>query len=470
MDTQGHTLTYDDLSSAIESFATFLQGLHIQRGCKAAILLEKSIAGVIAIHAARQLKVTYIPVDVHLPEARRQQILSDCAPHVVIHAQAELFPEHTSHTCVIAEMEQVCVTELPQPENAADRFTEDVAYILYTSGSTGIPKGVCVSPSAADAFVDWCTATFDIREGDNIASIAPFHFDLSVFDLFATLRKKATLHLFRTEDVQNMRAMSVQLAARKINTVYATPTFFSALLEFGKIDKQDWASLRNVLFAGEVFQVQPLHALLSQWNTTRFFNLYGPTETNVCTYTEITREENRTVPYPIGACCAHHEIEITAEGELLVGGPHVANGYLHRDVLTQEKFFTKNNMRWFRTGDRVAMDANGLLVYKGRIDRMVKRRGYRIEPGDIESALHMVAGITGAAVLAQEVNETVLLAAVITTDGSRAFDIVQLKTELLKQLPDYMLPDSVVTVNAFPKTSSGKIDYVKLRQETVSSL
>jgi D-alanine--poly(phosphoribitol) ligase subunit 1 len=178
-------------------------------------------------------------------------------------------------------------------------------------------------------------------------------------------------------------------------------------------------------------------------------------------------EAERTTPYPIGKPCANHEIEISDEGELLVGGAHVAEGYLNRPELNTARFFMKNDQRWFRTGDKAETDANGLLVYKGRLDRMVKRRGYRIEPAEIEAALMLLKDITVAAIVSHEPQGAVLLTAVLS--GLRPIGIIELKQELVKHIPDYMLPDAVVMLDEFPKTSSGKIDYVKL-QEIVSSL
>lgn len=478
MDSAGNMITYREMDVSKKLFNSLLHKFKIGGGCRVAILLEKSFASAIAINTTPDISAAYIPIDVNLPRARIEQIILDSKPHVILHDRPDLFKGKESHPCSIWGMEGTYITVLLVPNydeadatgEVPNMFRENIFSVLYTSGSTGIPKGVCIPIEAGVAFSKWCTATFDIREGDQIASIAPFHFDLSIADIFASRLKRATLHLFKSDEVKNVRLMSALLATKKINTIYATPTFFSALLEFGKLENRDWSHLRTVLFAGEVFPVRQLHALMSVWSNAKFYNLYGPTETNVCTFTEIHCEENKTEPYPIGKPCLGHEFEITSEGELIIGGPHVANGYLNRPELTSEKFFTRNNKRWFRTGDRVEIDQYGDLIYKGRLDRMVKRRGYRIEPGEIEVALSNISGITGAVVVEHNVNDLVLLIAVVTSDASRMFDIVEIKSLLISVIPDYMLPDSIVTVKEFPKTSSGKIDYQKLRQEVVSSL
>jgi amino acid adenylation domain-containing protein len=457
---------FPDLSFLILVVGDLLLEKGLKAGDRVVVLQRKSIESITVILALEECGITYIPLDPDSPVKRIQSILDDCKPTAII-ADKELLPAHLKCDLEISSlingMGSTCISFFNAPSN--DKF----AYVLYTSGSTGIPKGVCVSAEAAAKFVDWGTSAFSIDSKSVVASIAPFHFDLSVLDIYS-LAKGASLHVFTSEEVKNPRLVAEQLVASKTTTIYATPTFFMALLEFGKIEKYDWQHLKTVLFAGEVFPVKQLHALMSIWNDVRFFNLYGPTETNVCAFSQIIRDDTRTEPYPIGQPCPEHQIAISDEGELLVGGAHVANEYLNRPELTAEKFFTRNNVRWFRTGDRVGQDESGNLIYKGRIDRMVKRRGYRIEPGEIENALHKLEGIHGAAVISRMENETVLLVAVVITDKNRSVDIIQLKSELISVLPGYMLPDSVVTVPEFPKTSSGKIDYVKLQAEVVSSL
>jgi amino acid adenylation domain-containing protein len=461
-------ITYAELAKRIISISDFLKSRGINRDSRIAIVLPKTIDAVVSILAINHIGASYVPIDVQQPTSRIQQVLRDCDPNALISDQKHFpsaIPCQYDVTTKLEGAENSSITFF----NHSDIATTDCAYTLYTSGSTGIPKGVCVSHTAATAFADWGSSAFPIQPGDQVASIAPLHFDLSVFDIYVTLRAGATLHLYDSTEIQNPRLMGEEIAKRKINLIYATPTFLSTLYEFGNIDKHEYSSLRFVLFAGEVFPVKQLHPLMSKWNHTRFFNLYGPTETNVCTYCEIIRDESRKQPYPIGKLLPNHNAEITSEGELLIGGPHVALGYLNRSELTQEKFFMRDGLRWFRTGDKVEPNANGEYIYIGRLDRMVKRRGYRIEPGEIENALQLLPAISGAVVIDKQTDGATKLIAVVTTKAHEDFDLITAKVQLANQIPAYMLPDEVIVIKEFPKTSSGKIDYVKLRSEVVSS-
>lgn len=469
VDAGGNSYSYEELNKQVSAFTELLRNRGVSADSRIAVLQHKTSECVISILTSRTIGATYIPIDPGSPPSRIRAIIEDCDPDVLI-CDPDLFPSEIP--CQL----EICKS-IPGLENTAVTFlasdhpkNEETAYILYTSGSTGAPKGVCVSRSAANAFIQWGISTFDVKAGDQVSSIAPFHFDLSVFDLFVTLSQGATLHLFRAEEIQNVRVMAEQLAARKINVVYSTPTFFSALLLYGKAEKYDWSSLKTILFAGEVFPVKTLHQLMSLWNHARFYNLYGPTETNVCLFSGIIKNESRTIPYPIGLPCDRHEIEITEQGELLVGGPHVADGYLNQPELTATRFFSRGNTRWFRTGDRVERDPDGRLIYKGRLDRMVKRRGYRIEPGEIEAALALHPVVIATAVVPVNLSDgTVNLVAAISTMNGKTIDLIEVKSFLMQSIPDYMLPDAIKVVDSFPKTSSGKVDYVELQKEIVSS-
>lgn len=453
----GRSITYSELAKRIEDFSSYLRSIGLRKGGRVALLQPKCIESVIAIFAVLESEATYIPIDPGISANRIQFLLRDADPDLLI-VDPNLFPSEIPCQLEICSLVEGMGNTATAVLNRNTERENKLAYVLYTSGSTGTPKGVCVSHLAARAFVDWSKETFHLEKGEHVASIAPFHFDLSVFDLFASLSSGCTLHLYNSEEVKNVRLMAEQLSKQKINCIYATPSFFTSLLLYGKPDKFSWESIREVLFAGEEFPVKHLHVLMTLWNNARFYNLYGPSETNVCTWTEIHKEENRTKPYPIGLPCRGHEYEISEEDELIIGGPHVSEGYLNNEELTQLRFFVRDNMRWFKTGDIVMQDDSGQLIYKGRIDRMIKRRGYRIEPAEVEQALMMHPAINSAAVVCvQGDDEMPVLVAFMT--GRNVPGIIEVKEYLLKYVPDYVLPDAVMNIDVIPTTATGKVDY-----------
>jgi amino acid adenylation domain-containing protein len=456
----GERLTFGEHNSNVSEVINVLRSMNVQSGSKVAVLLRKSFEAVAVIQALRKEKITYIPLDRESPYERISKIIGDCNPDYIIH-DGHFEQLLTSEDCNLKLPFGESVILTASNKNKVRFNTNDnTAYILYTSGSTGSPKGVAVSEAAAEAFVNWCISTFNIHSDDVVASISPFHFDLSVCDLFASRKTGATLLLLNKDTVSNPR-MAVQcLNEHKATIVYATPSFFTALMNYGKAEKYHWSEMRTILFAGEVFHPKILHALMRTMNGAMFYNLYGPTETNVCTFHKIELDENRIVPYPIGKPCEGHQYEITSEGELLIGGLHVADGYHNQSELTAERFFYKNNLRWFRTGDLVRRE-NDVLVYSGRIDRMIKRKGYRIEPGEIESAALQINKVTAAACFAKH-DTSGEIKIVLVCEGAYSSDQIRFRSELLNFIPDYMLPDLIVINSTIPLTSTGKTDYAKL--------
>ena len=287
-----------------------------------------------------------------------------------------------------------------------------MAYILYTSGSTGNPKGVMYSHKAALAFVNWCSETFEFNELDVFSSHAPFHFDLSIFDLYVSLKHGASVILIGEESGKQPMILAQLIVDRRISVWYSTPSILTLLVKYGKPEKFDYLNLRQVFFAGEVFPVKHLAALKSIWKHPKYFNLYGPTETNVCTYFEIPHviPPDQTTAFPIGKSCSHfvckafdencEQLKTGEEGELCVTGP-IMSGYWNLPERTQQVFFTdKSGRTWYKTGDIVREQSDGNYVYISRKDRMVKRRGYRVELGEIESALYKHLSVVEAAVVA----------------------------------------------------------------------
>jgi amino acid adenylation domain-containing protein len=352
---------------------------------------------------------------------------------------------------------------------------DDLAYILYTSGSTGKPKGVMLSHRNAVSYVDWCSEVFGPSEDDRFSSHAPFHFDLSILDLYVPLKHAATVVLINADQGKEPAGLAALIAERRLTIWYSTPTILTMLAQYGKMERHDFGTLRYVFFAGEVFPVKHLRAVKALLPRPRFFNLYGPTETNVCTYHEIPREvePDRTQPYPIGKVCEQFRARVVdedgvdvargAEGELIIAGPGVLVGYWNLPDRTAQAFFVdQEGERWYRTGDLVLEDADGVFTYVGRRDRMVKRRGYRIELGEIESGLYKHPDVKEAAVVAlKDADGGVRIKAFLASNGP-TLSVITLKQFCAQVLPTYMSPDAFGFIEVLPKTSTDKVDYQRL--------
>src|SRR5690606_10876611 len=290
------------------------------------------------------------------------------------------------------------------------------------------------------------------------------------------LKHGATLVLIG-EDLgkQPMRLAEV-IAQQHISMWYSTPSILRLLVEFGRLDVHDCPSLRIVNFAGEVFPVKHLRAVMKAWPHPRYFNLYGPTETNVCTFYEVPSSfpDDRTDPFPIGVCCSNDRCLVFddgpvppgEEGELLVTGGTVMQGYWNQPERTARAFYVDpDGTRWYRTGDVVREGEDGNFIFLGRRDRMVKRRGYRIELGEIEPAMYRHPSVREAAVVAIPDEENgVIIKAFLTWAADESPSIIRLKRFAAENLPLYMIPDQFSFQTSLPKTSTDKVDYQTLMQ------
>ena len=268
------------------------------------------------------------------------------------------------------------------------------------------------------------------------------------------------------------------MAEQQITCWYSAPSILSLLAQYGNLAKQDHSALRLILFAGEVFPVRHLRTLTALLPVPRYFNLYGPTETNVCTFFELPRPipESRTVPFPIGRVCSHLkgkvvdeqgcEVQRGREGELSISGRGVMQGYWSLPQQTAGAFLTDNDgTRWYKTGDIVVEAADGNYTYLGRRDRMVKRRGYRVELGEIEAGLYRHALIREAAVVAvPDEDAGIKIKAFLSCREPKRPSMIELKRFCSENLPLYMIPDYFVWCESLPKTSTDKIDYQRLNE------
>ncbi len=472
-----------------------LATMGVGRGDRVGIYLRKSIEGVATIFGILKAGAAYVPADPGSPASRIAYSHNNCGVKVVIvekrfetgfrEAMARLGPvpgvivlDDTGGGAHLHAALDALDAQSPAPAVlTVDSAPDDLAYILYTSGSTGTPKGVMLSHLNAVSFVDWCSETFDPRPSDIFSSHAPFHFDLSILDIYVSLKHGASLVLIPEEVGKDPLGLAKLIEDHRISFWYSAPSTLSMLAQFGKISEHDFSSLRMVLFAGEVFPIVHLRSFKRQVPHPRFFNLYGPTETNVCTWFEVPPviPDDRADPYPIGKTCSNLEsvvidpdgkpVEPSAEGELCIAGPHVMQGYWAMPERTAKSFLhDRTARRWYKTGDIVAVDPDGNYRYLGRRDRMVKKRGYRIELGEIEACLYRHPAVSEAAVVAIPDAETGLkVKAHLCVHGDKRPSLIELKTFCSQHLPLYMVPDAFAFHDALPKTSTDKMDYQSLK-------
>jgi amino acid adenylation domain-containing protein len=494
-DERGDRLTYADLLQGADRVATRLSRWGTDRGDRVGLWLPKGLESLTAIHGILRAGAAYVPADPSGPPARAAAILAAAGARAAI-VSAALAPalraewpggaplprlilvgEESAGPIAPgdAHWSEVMADDAPSPL-APPRAGDDLAYILFTSGSTGQPKGVMLSHANALTFLDWCREALGPWSlDDRFSSHAPLHFDLSIFDVFASCRNGSTVVLIGEATGKDPARLGDFLANRAINVWYSAPSILSMLVERGGLDRPGFRAPRLVLFAGEVFPIAPLRRLRSAWPDARMWNLYGPTETNVCTAYPIPSAipDDRDEPYPIGRVCpplcarvVDHDgryVPAGTLGELVIAGPGVMRGYFGRPDLTEAAFFRGDDgTLWYRTGDLVRDDGSGCFEFHGRRDRMIKRRGYRIELGEIESTLYRHEGVDRVGVVARPDESGVSIEAFVALKPGRKKSIIAMKRHCSSYLPNYMIPDTITFIDGLPATSTDKVDYQRL--------
>jgi amino acid adenylation domain-containing protein len=452
-------LTYGELDQEADALAGALARQGVQPGDRVALWLPKSARAVAVMQAALRLGAAYVPIDPLGPVARTIRVVRDCAPRVVV-TTAEWAMELHQHSVTAAMPYPEGLERIPPvPDPGGD--PGDLAYILYTSGSTGTPKGVCLSHRNALAFVDWATAEIGASPADRFANHAPFHFDISVLDLYAAFRVGASVHLIPTEMSYAPTLLVDYMLQHQITVWYSVPSALVLMARDGRmleVPPSDF-SLRVLIYAGEPFPIKYLRSLRNHF-PVRILNLYGPTETNVCAFYEVAgipADQVRSVP--IGRACSGDRIWAVRddgvpagpgeEGELVVDGPTVMLGYWGRPP--QEG-------RPYPTGDRVILLDSGDYEYLGRRDGMVKVRGYRVEIGEIEAALQAHPDVADVAVVLAGTGMDAKMVAYIVLAGSSRPGLLEFKRHCAANLPRHMIIDAVHHVAELPRTGNGKLD------------
>ena len=489
------TVTYGELDQRSESLAHHLMAnAGVARGDRVAVYAEKSAAAVVALYAVLKTGAAYVPLDVGSPPARLAAVIADCSVAAVVTTAAR-FEDAAAIVASVPLDAAVVVLDWPSgplppidgirvveagtergghaPTASSGVTSLDLAYVLYTSGSTGTPKGVMHTHRSALTFVEWAAAEFELDSSDRLSSHAPFHFDLSVFDLYAAALVAATVVLVPPSASVLPAGLRRFIAEAEISVWYSVPSVLSSLARRGGLARSPLGRLRLILFAGEVFAVPVLRDLVSLLPQARFANLYGPTETNVCTWYEVPqRPDEIPDPLPIGRAIPDDEVMAVTDdgrragpgelGELCVRGGTVMEGYWGDPVNTERSLVPNpignvSGGRVYRTGDLVQERPDGHFAFLGRRDSQIKSRGYRIELGEIEAALHADPRIAECAAVAvpDEAITNRLMAFVVGAVGLTEADV---RRACAERVPSYMIPESIVLVGDLPRTTTGKVD------------
>ncbi|HKU18132.1 MAG TPA: amino acid adenylation domain-containing protein [Candidatus Saccharimonadales bacterium] len=503
----GRTISYAGLKSLSNQFAHFFASTKpdIRKQPYVGILSPVHINSIAACLGILTIGGAYIPLDEYSPDERLSLIIDNTKLEtIVIDAhqyeahRALLAHKNIKHVVImgdsaaplskkdvaLADIAKLDTTDLP----LINQVSDDLAYILHSSGSTGVPKGIMLTHRNARTFVDWMQQEFKLTSDDVVMSRAPFKFDLSVFDIFNTLAAGATLVCYdwnkqRAGDAKHSDYVQL-MQTHGATVLYTTPSTFIALMNRGGLAEAD-IRLREVMYAGEPFPTPSLRRLQEALPRTRIANIYGPTETNIITYYWIDELPADDTSVPLGYVVEDTEIIVVNEagdascrpnelGELWCRGGTVTLGYLGlpektKECLVQSPFHPYPAYFW-RTGDYGFRDEHGLLHYRGRKDHMVKVKGFRIELGEIEAALAKMDSLDEFVVVAVPDEKygnrlycyyAPLAGQLVASEMVAAF--------LASKIPEYMVPYRFICRDTLPKTSSGKIDRVALAAEAATS-
>lgn len=440
------------------------------------VLVDRDVSSLACMMGILYSGNFYVPVDRKMPKQRFEYIIKKVNPEFIICSKADEYFVNGVDKKIIYR------------ENCVDNFIEedillkirnkildvDPAYVIFTSGSTGEPKGIVVSHRSVIDFVEWMASSCDISKNSILANQAPFYFDLSVKDIFMTLKFGATLHVLSKKELMFPVCLVDYLNLNRINTLIWATSAFNLVANSGVLDKKKPKYLKKVILGGETLLAKNLNIWKKALPKVEYINLYGPTEVTVdCTYYKIDREFGDNEEVPIGRACENKEVilldenlkevEVGEVGEICVRGSGLAHGYFNDFEKTSQSFIQNPNNSCYRdiiyrTGDLAVKDENGYIYFKARKDSQIKHMGYRIELGEIEVAINSCREIKNAICFYDENNKKI----VCFYEGSISEEMLIKHIENI--IPKYMYPNILRCVDKMPHNLNGKIDRVKIKE------
>jgi amino acid adenylation domain-containing protein len=488
------SLSYGELDTRSSQLALHLNAIGVQKGDRIGIYMNRCLETAIAVYGILKSGAAYVPLDPFAPTLRTVSILVDCGIEILVTTKGQkkgitqITAKSAQIKTLIGDVQVASIASVSWDiifSYSLDQYRPiriheaDLAFILYTSGSTGLPKGIMHTHYSALSLAKIAADTYDFGSDDIFGNPAPLHFDPSTFGYFVAPMVGATTIIVPDAYLKLPVSLSTLIAKEKITVWYSVPLMLIQLLLSGTLTKHDFGALRWVLFAGEVFISKHLKALMELWPHARFSNLYGPAELILCTYYHVKVPPVSDNSIPIGTVWANTSYKILGKddeevfegspGELVVRSATRMQGYWNNATLTEQAFYRIKIAEgydhiYYRTGDMVRENEHGVLLFLGRNDRQIKLRGYRVELDEVESVFLKVAEVEEVAVvvIGKDEGAQELVAFIKTVAGGEALETEQLVKWCGTELPTYAIPSTVRILSDFPRTSSGKIDRIAM--------
>jgi amino acid adenylation domain-containing protein len=498
------TLTYGQLETSSNQLARLLREAGCQKGDRVCILMPKSPAAIVSMIGILKAGCMHVPIDTATPAARIRHIFDSCENRWILAAGrvSPLLDELLADNPLRAKTSIGWLD--PQPptgENFTPQFSlpelkaasehalpqqgtsDDGSHILFTSGSTGVPKGVVITHSNVAGFIAWALKHYEIDHTDRFSGHTPFHFDLSTFDIFGSITAGAQLHLVPTETALLPPKLAQFIRGSELTQWFSVPSVLNYLAKFNAVQQNDFPHLRRVLWCGEVLPTPALMYWMERLPKVRFSNLYGPTEATIASsyYDVAVCPTDPKAAIPIGKACDGEQLVVLDEklqplpareiGDLYIAGAGLSPGYWRDPEKTAAAFVNNSGngnlpTRLYRTGDLAWQDEDGLVFFVGRADSQIKVRGYRIELGEIETALNSMGKLQECAVVAIPTDNfggwMICCGYVVRT--SEEVTLNAIREHLKKLVPSYMFPARWMAYEALPKNPNGKIDRPRLKE------
>lgn len=446
------------------------------------VYLPKSLKCIVSFMGAMYSGNPYVPAAYDMPLNRIEKIIEslDGAGHIITDADGaerlkEINPPLPIH--IYEDMLSSAADEKAVEKAVGAVCDTDPIYIMFTSGSTGAPKGVTVPHRGVIDYAMWVSKTFEISESTILGNQAPFYFDNSIFDIYSMLLSGAEMIIIPEKLFMFPSKLPEFIRDNSITTIFWVPTVMINVANSGVLSEIEMPTLKTAAFCGEVMPNTQLNIWRRYHKDCLYANLYGPTEiSDVCTYYIVDRPFNDSDPLPIGKACENMRIiilnednkqaKVNEQGEMCVIGTGVSLGYWNNPEITA-KAFMQNPLnpyydeRIYRTGDLAYINDDGLIMYVGRRDNQVKIKGNRIELGEIENAAMCVDEVLGACAVVDENEQKIVL----FVESKADLKLRKVNLELKKYIPNYMLPGKLVVMDKFPHTANDKIDRVTLKKK-----